>query len=309
MLKKNALKRILLGTLSLLIIIIVYSFPTSKETNQDDITFIESIKSPVYLIDKNNYVARVDIINDGKNIEQKVRNTIASLTINNTNGIYLPHGFEAIIPEKTKILNISFKDGILKIDFSKELLNIKEDKEEKMLEAIVYSLTEIKSINGIMLFVEGNRLLKLPHSDIILPIILDRNIGINKVYDISSFKKINKTTTYYIANSNDIPYYIPVTSVNNDETDKIQIIIKNLKSSPLNQTNLSSFLAAEATLSNYEILENSINLSFNTSLIANINDEEILEEVRYSIFLSLKDSYNIKAVIFETPNEPIKVIN
>ena len=309
MIKKSAFKRIALGTLSLLIIGIIYSFPTKDKDKEDNISYIDSVKTPIFLVDKNNYVSRIQVINQGATTEQKVRNIISSLTIGNSNSIYIPSGFSAIIPEKTKILELNIKDSIIKINFSKELLNIDADKAEKMIESIVYSLTEIKDINGVMIFVEGKRLLKLPNSTTILPLVLDRDIGINKTYDISSLKNVTKLTTYYVAKSEDIPYYIPVTSINNDIDDKIKIIIKNLKSSPIDQTNLSSFLAAEATLSNYEILENSINLSFNNNLIANMNDKEILEEVRYSIFLSLKDSYSIKSVIFETPNAPISIVN
>ena len=92
-------------------------------------------------------------------------------------------------------------------------LNIDADKAEKMIESIVYSLTEIKDINGVMIFVEGKRLLKLPNSTTILPLVLDRDIGINKTYDISSLKNVTKLTTYYVAKSEDIPYYIPVTAL------------------------------------------------------------------------------------------------
>ena len=43
--------------------------------------------------------------------------------------------------------------------------------------------------------------------------------------------------------------------------------------------------------------------------ITNINDNAILEEVKYSIYLSLRDSYNIKAVVFEIPNKAISSID
>jgi hypothetical protein len=40
-----------------------------------------------------------------------------------------------------------------------------------------------------------------------------------------------------------------------------------------------------------------------------MSNKTILEEVKYSIYLSLKDNYDIKSVIFEIPNQAISVTN
>jgi len=95
---------------------------------------------------------------------------------------------------------------------------------------------------------------------------------------------------------------------NNEKTEKVEIIIKELKSTPIYQTNLISYLAASANITNYELLENAIKLSFNNYLIANIKEEEALEEVKYSIALSLRDTYGVNEVIFNIPDsENIKI--
>ena len=48
---------------------------------------------------------------------------------------------EALIPLGTKVYDVSLSDGILKINFSKEFYNVSERLEEKVVEALVYSLT------------------------------------------------------------------------------------------------------------------------------------------------------------------------
>ena len=55
-------------------------------------------------------------------------------------------------------------------------------------------------------------------------------------------------------------------------------------------------------MTSYELLESSISLSFNNYLIANMKEEDILEEVKYSIALSLRDTYGIDEVIFNIPD-------
>lgn len=298
MLKKMALKKIVISSLALIILLIICLFP--NKTNYDfktTLTYTTPIVQPIYLIDNNNYVARYNIIRKTNETLELVDYVIENLTISDKNGYYLPNGFNAIIPKNTKILNKSLEDNLLKINFSKEFLNIEKENEEKMLEAIVYSLLEIKGIKKIMIFVEGENLTKLPNSGKNIAIILDKNIGINKTYDINSLKETDKTTTYYLSKIDNVYYYVPVTSITNNDKEKVEIIIEKLKTSPTYKTNLISFLASNTELLNYEILENSVSLSFNNNILS-LDNNQITEEVKYSIALSIRDTYNINQTIF-----------
>lgn len=298
MLKKMALKKIVISSLALIILLIICLFP--NKTNYDfktTLTYTTPIVQPIYLIDNNNYVARYNIIRKTNETLELVDYVIENLTISDKNGYYLPNGFNAIIPKNTKVLNKSLEDDLLKINFSKEFLNIKKENEEKMLEAIVYSLLEIKGIKKIMIFVEGENLTKLPNSGKNIAIILDKNIGINKTYDINSLKETDKTTTYYLSKIDNVYYYVPVTSITNNDKEKVEIIIEKLKTSPTYKTNLISFLASNTELLNYEILENSVSLSFNNNILS-LDNNQITEEVKYSIALSIRDTYNINQTIF-----------
>lgn len=298
MLKKMALKKIVISSLALIILLIICLFP--NKTNYDfktTLTYTTPIVQPIYLIDNNNYVARYNIIRKTNETLELVDYVIENLTISDKNGYYLPNGFNAIIPKNTKILTKSLEEDLLKINFSKEFLNIDKENEEKMLEAIVYSLLEIKGIKKIMIFVEGENLTKLPNSGKNIAIILDKNIGINKTYDINSLKETDKTTTYYLSKINNVYYYVPVTSITNNDKEKVEIIIEKLKTSPTYKTNLISFLASNTELLNYEILENSVSLSFNNNILS-LDNNQITEEVKYSIALSIRDTYNINQTIF-----------
>ena len=156
-----------------------------------------------------------------------------------------------------------------------------------------------------MIFIEGSKLEYLPQSNIKLPNTLNRNFGINKVYDLTNLKNTTKTTVYYIGKEDELSYYIPVTKIDNNENDKVKIIIEELKSSPIYETNLISYLASSVELLNYETLENQIHLSFNNKIFADLNEKNIEEEVKYSIALSLKDSLNIDDIVFKVDNEII----
>ena len=308
MLKKSALRRILLASLALIILLIIYFFPTEDEFIEESITYIDSIEMPIFLLDKNNYVARTTIVKNKEETLDIIKEIVDALTIGGSKSNYIPENFKAIIPKNTKLIDLSLSDGLLKLNFSKEFLTIDKLYEEKMIESLIYSLTEINDVSKLMIFVEGEQLTKLPNSNKKLPNTLDKDYGINKIYNLDSIKDTSKTTVYYLSKDNDFYYYVPVTEITNDDTERVEVIIKNLQSTTIYHTNLISYLKASAVLQNYELLEDKISLSFNNYLLANLDEKEILEEVKYSIALSLRDTYNVKEVSFSVEDELIDTI-
>jgi len=302
MIKRLALKKLIITSLSFLILLIIYFFPSSDSYQiKTTLTYSEPETMPIYLLDNNNLVSRFEVIKKNNDPLILVDEVIANLTIDDETNNHIPSHFKKVIPKGTKIITKELKEEILKINFSKELLNVSLENEEKMLEAIIFSLTEIKGIKQIMIFIEGKNLLELPNSKKTLPNILDRSYGINKVYEIESMKDITKITTYYISKIDGYSYYTPVTTITNAKNEKVEVIIEKLKSSPTYQTNLISYLASAAELLDYEILENSVNLSFNNQVLS-LDKNEIIEEVKYSIALSIRDTYNINETIFYVDN-------
>ena len=239
-----------------------------------------------------------------ENYINQVKEIISYLTKNSSNSSYIQEGFKPLIPENTKIIDLNLDDGTLTINFTKELINIDKENEEDMLEAIIYSILEIKEIKNIKINIEGNPLVYLPNSKIKLPDTFDKTYGINKLYNIDSYKNTTKTTIYYLSKHNDLYYYVPITKIENSDKEKIEIIIKELKSTPIYHTNLISYLASSTNLTNYEILENNIKLSFNNNLIANINNNEMTETVKYSIALSIRDTYGYSDISFKILDNP-----
>ena len=93
------------------------------------------------------------------------------------------------------------------------------------------------------------------------------------------------------------PKAIPITKITNNKLEPVEVIVKELKSTPIYETNLISYLNASYELEDYEVLEESITLSFNNLLIANLNDDDTTEKVRYTLSLSLRDTYNIDNIV------------
>ncbi len=291
MLKKSAMRRIIISSFALILFLIMQLIPSRLSTKNISIVYEKEKDVPVYLIDPKNYASRINI----SYYNDSIQDIIDILTINN-NPTLIPLGFSAVIPENTKLLDYHIKDNILYLNFSSELLNVTKENEEKLIECLVYSLCEIKGVNGITIFVNNQKLTKLPNSGVKLPDVLNYEYGINKSYYLSNLKDSSQITVYYMSKNNDINYYVPITKISNNNISKIETIVSELKTTPFINNNISSYLKASYELEQYEILENSIKLTFNNELLTGLTDENIEEELKYMLTLSIRDTYNIEDI-------------
>ena len=307
MLKKISIRKIILSTIALLAISLLYLMPESKKINpKEELEYTNAnvTTSPIYLLDKNNYLAKVDVVTSKTNAKEKAQELIKIMTIDAMES-KIPNGFNAILPPNTEVLNISIEGDLLKIDFSKDILDIDEKKEEKMVEAICYTLTEIENINKIIIYVEGDILTKLPKTKINLPSTLDKTFGINKEFDLTSTKDIKDVTIYYINQIKGNYYYVPVTKYLNDNREKIDIIIDELSQNFNPNKNLMSFLSTNAKLVSAKQNGQTLNLEFNEELFDDKVTETVLDEVIQSVSLSAKENYDINEVVFTVNSKEV----
>lgn len=287
------------------ILLIVFAYFTIYNKNINTTTYQDVNLNIIYLLNDQNYLVKTTMyIEKNNNLINQIKTYLEYLTIDSNKSILI-NNYYPIIPKNTKVLDINIDNNIIKINFSKEFYNVKPGDEEALIEAIIYTLTELNEIKGIMLFVEGESLNKLPNTNKDIPEILDRSYGINKYYNVNNYKDIHQTTVYYNYQDD----YIPVTFVNNNDKEKVEIIIEQLKGNYLNQTNMISYLNASINLEHYEILEHSINLSFNEYIFDNFTNKTITEEVKYALFYSIKDNYDINEVNILYQDNIVSTIN
>jgi len=308
-LKKIYMKKIITCLIALFAIFLIYMIPNNEETisYKEELEYVnKDIKtSTIFLLDSNNYLASTKIITEKTNTVDKAKELINALIIDSSMQDKIPNGFKSIIPSGTTILNLSYDNNVIKVDFSSDLMNTNIDNEERIIEAIVYTLTSIENVDFVIIYMEGEILTKLPQSKITLPSTLDRSIGINKEYNITSKNNINQTTIYYISEFNDVEYYVPVTKINNDDRSKIEIIIDELSSSNVYKSNLMSYLNNNTEILSVNENSDELVINFNTAIFNDINTKDILEEVIYTISMSINDNYEVKTVIFNVENEEI----
>ncbi len=303
MIKKQIIKKITISSALLFSLFLLCLIPNNKNSIdlKQKIEYIDNKlhTEKVYLLDKNNYLAEANVVIDNKNIELKAKEMLNTLIKDSSSENKIPSGFKSVIPSNTEILSLEYKDNLVKVNFNSSLLDVKKEDEEKIIEAIIYTLTSIKDIKQVIIYVDGNILSKLPKSKINLPSTLDRSYGINKEYEIDSYKDITKVTMYYLNEYNDNYYYVPVTKYLNSNKDKLEIIIDELANS---NTNLISFVNSNTKLLDKKVEDKKVILTFNEYIFDN---DEILEEVKQAINLSVKDNYDIEEVILKYNDKEI----
>lgn len=309
MLRKFAYNKIFRTTGMLLLFLLLLLFPASKEYSlEDDITVKTSSnlkKNEVFLIDKNGYVARCKVLISGNTNEDYATKLVELLIIDGKYQEKIPNGFRAILPTDVKINDVSINGDSITIDLSKEFYELSSIDVQRAIEALTFNLTSINGITNLYIKIDGSLLKTFDKTEKNFVQPFTRKSGVNKTYDVTNYKDASSVTVYYVSKSNNGYYYVPVTKITNDNRDKIKIIIDELTCSHIYETNLMSFLNYNTRLLNYELTDDVLTLNFNNFLFDDENSKSILEEVIYSISLSVRDNYDVKEVIFTVDGKEI----
>lgn len=306
MLKSKAIRKIFVTTMTMFILLTVFSIPMLQEDNLMPVNLeFEEVSgiatNSIYLMNKNGYLVKAHILLDEEKTEAKVLKILNNLKRKETSKF--SNGLRGTIPENVKVNEVICGSELVTIDFSKEFLSVDVSLEKKMLQSIVYSILDIEGIKGISILVEGVNFSKSPNTNEEYPLVLDKSIGINEKYDLLSRDNISSVVVYYLENIDDSLYYVPVTKYVNDDRDKIRIIVEELTTSYIYEENLMSFLNSKTKLIDYHEENDILVLNFNEYLFD--SEDKVLEEVIYSIGYSVFDNYNVDMVMFEVNKEKV----
>ena len=298
MLKECMKRKMIVTGITFLVFLLTLLCPTKDKPMSSSFSIQSGNLTPIYLLNHDSYVSRTNMMLKNQQVLPLAREIVSILTMDSKDSIYIPSIFAPVIPSQTRLLSIDLQGDTLKLHFDKNFLKVPPSSFSKMMECLVYSLTEIEGVQSLLIYVDEELLTKNPFTQQRFTLPLSRNLGVNKVYSLEALPGNSKTTAYYLAKENQQTYYIPVTFVQTNSQDKVEMIIEELKMRPHLNTNLISYLHANAELTSYELKEQEIKLSFNDFLYEGLLSEEMKEEVRYSIALSMKDSLNVQKVTF-----------
>ena len=310
MIKTKAIRKIFITTVTMFILLTAFSISfmdNKEELLRVNVEVNDKVQetNDIYLLNKNNYLVKYEIMLDGDSTKDKVLKVLNYL-MDIDNSIF-SNELSGTIPKGVKILDVICGNQLVTVNFSKKLLDVSSYKEKQMISSIVYSLIDIDDIEGISILVEGKKLDSYPNSKESLPNILNRDIGINKEYKINSRDNISSVVIYYMENIDDELYYVPVTKYINDDRDKIKIVVEELTTSYIYEENFMSFLNRKVKLIDYKEENDTLILNFNEYLFD--SKDKVLEEVIYCLGYSVFDNYDVSMVMFEVNGQEVGYID
>jgi germination protein M len=219
----------------------------------------------VYLLDRNGYLAPMSLRSDTaqSSPQSSAEKAIAWMTVNEQLTDQLPPGFTAILPEGTKVSSVTEKKGTISVDFAAPFPGIIASQERKVLEALVWTLTEIPGIDKVRLSVEGKPLQSLTSSGLPIDPVLTRGFGIN--LETGQGVQINRSmavTLYFSAQSADgAGYFVPVTRLINRQADPAKAALEQLIVGPQKSKTLKPVLTSDMTIEKLSQMADTVNVS------------------------------------------------
>lgn len=208
-------------------------------------------------------------------------------------------GLHGVLPEGTEIRGMSIKDGLCRVDFSKNILNTSTyEQEENMISAITYTLTEFPTINKVELLVEGQALASLSKGYAVNMAFERENINL-----YGSADGVNYTVYYKAPDTEVAGHYIPITFSANKVNNPAVTVVEKLFNGPPDDTELSNNIPVDVNLRGMEIKGDTAVVNLGVEAV-NLSEEEFTD-MNAIVVLCLEQfdiadvEYNIEGLSFE----------
>lgn len=299
MIIKRSIKKILITTFCLFIVVCIYTITNINRENTikvnlelEDISLLTNTN--IYLLNNDGYLVQKKIFIDSTSIEDRIRKIINYLKITETSKY--SSNLRGVINKDCIIIELNYDEGFITLNFNKYFNDV--DNINIVVASLVHSLYSIGDVKGVSILVEGNYLNDYPK-------IIDNSIDLNKEVYLTSRNDVSKVVVYYLSKDNDDYYYVPVSKYLNDSKDKINIIVQEMVSSSSN--NLISLVNSNLELISSREENDTMILNFNNYLFD--NNDEVLEEVLYCISYSVFDNYDVSMIMFEIDGKSYKTVD
>lgn len=208
-------------------------------------------------------------------------------------------GLHGVLPEGTEIRGMAIKDGLCRIDFSKNILNTSSiEQEENMISALTYTLTEFPTIEKVELLVEGQALAALPKGYAIDTAFERENINLYGSADGVNY------TVYYKAPDTEVEgHYVPLTFSANKVNNPAVTVLEKLFSGAPADSKLSNNIPVGVNLRGVEVKGDKTVVNLGVEAV-NLSEQEFTD-MNAIVVLCLEQfdmadvEYNVEGLSFE----------
>lgn len=200
-------------------------------------------------------------------------------------------GLRGLLPEGTEIRGMSIKDGLCRVDFSKNILNTSSyEGEENMISAITYTLTEFPAIDKVELLVDGQALSSLTNGYAINTGFERENINL-----YGSADGVNYTVYYKAPDTEVMGHYVPITFSAAKVGSPVAAVLEKLFAGPPENTSLSNNIPVGINLRDVKVAGDSAVVNLGVEAV-NLSEEDYKD--MNSIVVLCLEQYGISDVEF-----------
>ncbi|MDO7906926.1 GerMN domain-containing protein [Paenibacillus sp. JX-17] len=249
--------------------------------------------SSVFLQDENGRLAPVSLPIGSGDSTADAKTALESLVLGGPFSGLLPEGFQGVLPQGTAINKVTLdkEKKTASIDFSGAFTKYQAKDERKILEALTWTLTGNPDIQNVQLSVDGQKLTAMPQGGIPVDRPLNRSLGINlEIGNGVSVTASRPVTVYFTAASpGGVTYYVPVTRLVNDRTDRMEAALQELIQGPQQEDGLNMVMTDGTTLESVKQSEDGVvTVSLKDSMFD--KGQKIPEEFLQSVVLTAADN-------------------
>lgn len=274
--------------------------PLTGQTNEDPANEAKSQSGKnmqkVYVADADGYVVPWSVEMPKAEGNGLAKQVISYMIKGSEGDKLLPKGLTNVIPEGTKLIGMTIKDGVATVDFSPGFKKYKAEDERKIIDAITWALTEFDTVKEVSIWINGTPLETMPVNG--TPVNrLSRQNGIN--LEISENVRMGQTkpVTIYMQGqlSDKVTYFVPVTRLIPRTDDVASAVINELLKGPMQGSTLYSSLLPSINVLSVKKENDTITVNFDNKILS-YNQGEANPSAITEIILSLTENTDAKKI-------------
>ncbi|MCA0969890.1 GerMN domain-containing protein [Halobacillus litoralis] len=256
----------------------------------------QTVSRELYLMDENGMIApqTIELPASQEAAAQALEYLVKDGPVTNL----LPTGFQAVLPAGTEVLGLNPEsDGTMVVDLSEEFKNYDAKDEQKILEAMTYTLTQFEGIERIKLWINGFEQDVMPVDGTPVSSGVSRSNGINvQVSDHVDVVNTEAVTVYFPSQSGNHIYQVPVTTRVEKSDDVYSTVVQALLGGPALETSLLQPFNEGAEVLKTELHNGVLSLSFNEAILTGQDQPTLSDAALASLVMSLTDLEEVESV-------------
>ena len=216
-------------------------------------------------------------------------------------------GLKAPFPAGAQIKGLTIKDGMARVDFSKEFFEYTREEERVIVTCLLYTLTEFSTVDRVELQVEGEKITYLPGGTVIGEVMTrDRGINLEVSDGLSDLRKVNRLALYFNTRLGEAQnhYFVPVTRIVAETDNMARTTLEELLKGPRQEVSLYSAIPLGVELLDIVVREEIASVNLSKELLDYRGGLEAAEHLAAQLVLTLTELPEIRQVQIYVEGDP-----